>query len=76
MNYTLNLPPEHVQYIVQCLENGVFRLSAPVLSAVMAQVQQQDRDRQAQADEEAQIAASEQRWAEVGQRVGQKGVAA
>lgn len=67
MNYTLNLPPEHVQYIVQCLENGVFRLSAPVLSSVMAQVQQQERAQQAQNDQEAAIAASERRWAEMEQ---------
>lgn len=63
MNYALNLPPEHLQYIVQCLEQGPYRMSAPVLSSVMTQVQQQDRDRQ-----EATVAESERRWADVDQQ--------
>jgi len=60
MNYNLNLSPEHVQYIVQCLENGPYRLSAPALTIIMEQVRKQDAERQ-----NAAQAASEQRWAEV-----------
>lgn len=65
MNYTLNISPEHLQYIVQCLEQGPYRMSAPVLASIMTQVQHQDRDRQAQADQDAKIASGERRWAEM-----------
>ena len=60
MDYILTLNPANVQYIVQCLENGPYRLSAPALTIIMEQVRKQDAERQnlAQAD-------SEKRWADV-----------
>ncbi len=49
--YALKLQADALQYVVQCLENGPFRLSSPIISTIMEQVRKQDADRAAGAVE-------------------------